>query len=335
MTFREVVERSSNIGTIKFAQRLKRKRYYEYMRNFGFGTRSGIGLPAESAGLLQGVDRWSERSLETLAIGQEISTTALQLVQAFGAIANGGQLMAPKIVKALVAADGQVVEDMRPQVIRRVVSKEVAAKLRDVLAGVVQNGTGKNADLEGLGVAGKTGTAQRAIAGGVGYEEDEYVVSFIGFLPAEKPELLGLVVVDRPQRDKWGSQVAAPVFKRIVERILYLGDGRLSAYRPREATARVEELVVPDLRGTTRRVAQFQAEMRGAKLHFTGVGDVVVYQEPAPGLRSPIPLQVTCVLGRAGDGELEEAKAMPRRQELLLRHLGKQRLNRLVSMRAM
>jgi cell division protein FtsI (penicillin-binding protein 3) len=335
MTFREVLERSSNIGTIKFAQRLERKRYYEYMRNFGFGTRSGIGLPAESAGLLHGVNKWSERSLETLAIGQEISVTALQLVQAFGAIANGGQLMAPKIVKAWVAADGHVIEEMRPQVIRRVISAEVAASLRDILAGVVQRGTGKNAGIEGMSVAGKTGTAQLAIGGGAGYEVDEYVVSFIGFLPAEKPELIGLVVVDRPQREKWGSQVAAPVFKRIAERILYLGDGRLAAHRPREASGKVDEVVVPDLRGTTRQVAQFQAEMRGATLRFAGAGDVVVYQEPAPGSRSATPLQVTCVLGDNGAGKLEETATMPRRQELLLRHLNERTLASLVSMRAM
>ena len=329
LTLRQVLEHSSNIGTIKFARRLESQRYYEYIRNFGFGTRSGLGLPAESTGLLQRVEKWSDRSLETLAIGQEISTTALQLIQAFGAVANGGQLMAPKIVKAVVAADGRVVEEMRPQVIRRVVDEDTAARLRHILAGVVDGGSGKKARLEGVAVAGKTGTAQFAAADGTGYEDNQYIVSFIGFLPAERPELLVLVVVDRPQREKWGGHVAAPVFKRITERILYLGDRRLAAHRSRGTSEAVGEVIVPDLRGTTKPVARFQAEMRGATLAFSGVGDVVVYQEPAPGTRGAMPVQVTCLLGRPGGEGVDEADAIPRRQSLLLRHLGE---NTLVSL---
>ena len=195
-----MLEKSSNIGIIKFTRRLKRKRFYEYIRNFGFGIRSGLGLPAESAGLLEHARNWSERSLETIAMGQEVATTTIQLVQAFGAIANGGMLLAPRVLKATLGASGEVIARTPPQPIRRVVSEATAAELRKILAGAVSNGTGRRAQIEGLAVAGKTGTAQRVAADGNGYDPDANVVSFIGFLPADNPALLCLVVIDNPLR---------------------------------------------------------------------------------------------------------------------------------------
>jgi cell division protein FtsI (penicillin-binding protein 3) len=322
LSFRQVLEKSSNIGIIKIARRLQRQRFYEYIRSFGLGTRSGIGLPAESAGLLEHARKWSDRSLETIAMGQEISVTTLQLIQAFGAIANGGMLMAPRLVKATVGADGQVVEEMPPQPIRRVVSEDTAARLREILSGVVRSGTGRRARLEEVEVAGKTGTAQRVAGNGKGYSADENVVSFIGFLPAENPELLCLVVVDNPQKDKWGGRIAAPAFKHIIERILYLADGDLlvaqsQAGAPEDTTS----LVLPDLRGTTRQVARFQAGLRGLSVQFTGKGDVVVQQEPAPGRPIGEISRISCVLGTAAEEGVARADNIPVRQSLLLQNL--------------
>ncbi|MYA23637.1 MAG: penicillin-binding protein 2, partial [Gemmatimonadetes bacterium] len=160
LLFAQVLEKSSNIGTIKLAQRLSRHRFYEHIRNFGFAIRTGIDLPAETPGLLQEVDQWSRRSLATIAIGQEIGVTALQLAMAYGAIANGGVLMAPRIVAGTIDSDGRLDDRGGPQSIRRVVSRKTAATLSKVLTGVVERGTGQKARIEGVAVAGKTGTAQ-------------------------------------------------------------------------------------------------------------------------------------------------------------------------------
>ena len=321
LSFDQVLEKSSNIGVIKLARLLERRRFYEYIRNFGFGTRSGIGLPAESAGLLQNASKWSDRSLETIAIGQEISVTALQLVQAFGAIANGGMLMAPRILKSTVEPDGQVVEEMQLQPIRRVVSASTAAKLREILTGVVRNGTGHRAQLEGIAVAGKTGTAQRAAANGKGYDPDDNVVSFIGFLPADAPKLLCLVVIDNPQKDKWGGHIAAPAFRRVMEGILHLSDGLLAARLQSDIPGDSTALSLPDLRGMTSQVARFQAGLRGLSVAFLGKGDVVVRQQPPPGPAGKETFKISCVLGTMVDGVAAGTTHIPLRQALLLQNL--------------
>ena len=228
LTLRQVLEQSSNIGAIKLASKIERGNFYDYLRRFGFGTRTGIGLPAESSGLLRHVGEWSHRSLETIAIGQELSVTAIQLALAFGAIANGGVLMAPMILDEVIAENGSVVRKSEPKPVRRVISKETAALVRSTLEGVVSRGTGKRARVDGIAVAGKTGTAQRARLDGGGYDADATVASFVGFLPADDPALLGLIVIDNPKKDRWGGHVAAPAFKRVMERIAFLADSELS-----------------------------------------------------------------------------------------------------------
>ncbi|MBT7552227.1 MAG: PASTA domain-containing protein, partial [Gemmatimonadetes bacterium] len=310
LLFSQVLEKSSNIGLIKFARRLSRPRFYEYIRSFGFATRTGIELPAENSGLLQEVDQWSERSLETIAIGQEIGVTALQLALAYGAIANGGVLMAPRLVAGTVGEDGDFEGRGTPQKVRRVVRREIAATLSEVLAGVVANGTGQRARIAGVAVAGKTGTAQRAAADGSGYDPDASIASFAGFLPAEDPQYVCVVMVENPQIDGWGGHVAAPAFRRVMERILRLPGGILveRAVRPPS----VATLAVPDLRGMTRSVAIFQAEMRGLPVVFSGEGEVVVSQSPAPGMRGRIK-RIECTLGYRevrGGWELRQARLM-------------------------
>ena len=310
LLFSQVLEKSSNIGLIKFARRLSRPRFYEYIRSFGFATRTGIELPAENSGLLQEVDQWSERSLETIAIGQEIGVTALQLALAYGAIANGGVLMAPRLVAGTVGEDGDFEGRGTPQKVRRVVRREIAATLSEVLAGFVANGTGQRARIAGVAVAGKTGTAQRAAADGSGYDPDASIASFAGFLPAEDPQYVCVVMVENPQIDGWGGHVAAPAFRRVMERILCLPGGILveRAVRPPS----VATLAVPDLRGMTRSVAIFQAEMRGLPVVFSGEGEVVVSQSPVPGMRGRIK-RIECTLGYRevrGGWELRQARLM-------------------------
>ena len=325
LTFRQVIGQSSNIGTMKMARRLHRKKFYEYLRNFGFGSRTGIDLPSESAGLLRNAAQWSDRSLETIAMGQEVSVTALQLAMAVGAIANGGTLMAPHLVKEVIGPDGQVVRQFEPQPIRRVISPEAAAKMREILAGVVTEGTGKRAQVEGVTVAGKTGTAQRVAPGGKGYAMGQYVVSFIGFLPVEDPQLLCLVVVDNPKHDKWGASISAPAFRRVMERILCLSDGVLARHSPADSVrADTLQAVIPDLRGMTRKVARFQAGLRGLEIKFEGEGEVVVGQLPPVDSSGKEIGEIVCQLGEEiqpdSSGELSAAT---QRQMLMLQNMPK------------
>ena len=338
LTMAEVVEKSSNIGAIKLVRRMERRDFYEYLRRFGFGTRTGIGLPAESSGLLRSTSTWSERSLETLAIGQELSVTLLQLTQAFGAIANGGMLMTPTMVKGVVDADGRVAEGGSPPVVRRVISKQTSAMMRSILADAVRTGTGKKAGLPGLQVAGKTGTAQRARTDGSGYASDENVASFVGFLPAHAPVLLCAIVVENPIGVKWGGEVAAPVFRRVMERIAATADSPLRPGRPNPRPASYVDAAgpqpadgtsppsdpraLPDFRGMSHAAAADCGRLRGLRIHVSGSGDFVVEQTPAPGTRARDEgVAVHCRLGSVEDVALLEQRQLPSRQAVLLQKL--------------
>ncbi len=324
LSFREVIEKSSNIGTIRFVQRLSRRELYEHLRCFGLGTRTGTELPGEASGMLAQVQNWSDRTLETIAIGQEISLTALQLAVAVSAVANGGRLLTPQIVKGVLHPDGSY-EPRTAAPVRQVISSEVAARMRDILVGVVEKGTGKLARIEGVAIAGKTGTAQKAAKSG-GYERGSYMVSFIGFLPADDPKLLCLVVVDNPRLNAWGGTIAAPAFRRVVERILHLPEGsRLRSPAPGREEEREQLLAsVPDLRGMTRQTARYQASLRGLSVTFAGEGDLVVAQEPAPGVCSRDELgQIVCTLGEVQPADFDFQQVPPglARQVQLLRAL--------------
>ena len=294
LLFAQVLEKSSNIGTIKLAQRLSRPRFYEHIRNFGFAIRTGIDLPAETPGLLQEVDQWSRRSLATIAIGQEIGVTALQLAMAYGAIANGGVLMAPRLVAGTIGPDGQFEDRGGPQPVRRVVSRKTAATLSEVLTRAVEKGTGQKAHIKGVAVAGKTGTAQRALADGSGYDPNASIASFVGFLPADNPQYVCVIMVENPRVNGWGGYVAAPAFRRAMKRIISLPGGLLvepaAKHPPKKGPA------VPDLRGMPMPMARFQAQMRGLPVVFSGAGTVVVNQSPLPGRADRVE-QINCTLG--------------------------------------
>ncbi len=325
LTASEVMTNSSNIGMVKLARTLRRAELYEALRAFGFGTRTGTGLPAESAGLLHPAQEWSERSLATIAIGQEISVTAVQLVQAFGAIANGGQLMAPRLLAEIRGANGEVLRRTEPQSVRRVISAETAVILQQMLRGVVRDGTGRNAAIEGIDVAGKTGTAQRARPGGGGYADDEYVSSFIGFLQAPGgAHYIGLVVVENPRIGKYGGTVAAPPFRRAMERILAL-DGSPSAgpvVALDAAHTPPSQETVPDLRGLPLARARVQAARRGLTLHLQGQGPLVVSQDPSPTAGGSGSV-IVCRLGSADDVPPSmPSRRTPLRQAVLMRKLG-------------
>jgi cell division protein FtsI (penicillin-binding protein 3) len=326
LSVRQVLEKSSNIGTIRLTQRLSRRDLYEHLRRFGFAARTGADLPGEAAGVLAGVHTWSDRTLETIAIGQEVSVTALQLAQAVCAVANGGMLLTPQIVKGVQRPDGTF-EPMAPTPVRQVISPATAAKMRDMMTGVVEKGTGKLARIEGVSIGGKTGTAQKAANGAYG---NSVVASFVGFLPAEDPQLLCLVVVDNPRLNAWGAQAAAPAFRQVVERVMQLPGGLslpLQDPTPDENEKKEEDeagkklwTAVPDLRGMSPQVALYQADLRGLPVTFSGKGEIVVAQEPAPGARQGEELDaVSCVLGDTRPPASDEIPAELARQAVLLR----------------
>ena len=220
MTFEEALAQSSNVGIIKTAMSVGEKRLFEYLRSFGFGEKTEIDLPGESAGIVRDPSRWSSRTLASMAIGQEIAVTPIQLLTAVSAIANGGWILKPYVVSEVSDPHGHRVLERSPQVKRRPISHQTAETLVDLLENAVANGTGKRAFLSGYRVAGKTGTAQKFDRSLGAYSPSKVMGSFVGFVPANNPRLAMLVMIDEPQTEKWGGVVAAPVFRNVAERVL-------------------------------------------------------------------------------------------------------------------
>ncbi|MDP3730489.1 MAG: penicillin-binding transpeptidase domain-containing protein, partial [Candidatus Omnitrophota bacterium] len=219
LTFKEVIEKSSNIGTVKVARLFGADRMYKYIKLFGFHDRTGLDLPGEVVGMNRPVSRWSGGSMYAIPMGHEVTTTAIQLACAISVIADNGFLVRPRIVKEILDANGRVIKEFPPVVRSKVISPQTALKMRSILMGVVQTGTGKKAMVEEYSVGGKTGTAQKVEPGGL-YSHDKFVASFIGFAPAEKPVLSVVVCVDEPHPVYYGGDVAAPVFKNVVDESL-------------------------------------------------------------------------------------------------------------------
>ncbi len=304
LRFREVVEHSSNIGVVKVAEMLGGDRLYRYARAFGFGAETGIGLPGEVKGILKPPSAWSGRSLASIAVGQEVSVTAMQMACAYAAVANGGVLMRPQVVLEVVGPERKILRRMKPEPIRRVISEATARKLVEILEGVVERGTGREAMIPGVRVAGKTGTAQRPREGGRGYAPGEFVASFVGFLPAESPELLCLIVIDTPREGGYyGGKVAAPVFKRIVERVLALPGHPFSRRVQELLEGEPRTVLVPDLRGLPPDEAVQTLREVGVKGEVRGIGGVVVKQYPEPGSKVPYGGRVVLTLGGEGRSE--------------------------------
>ena len=225
LNLKNVLKYSSNIGASKIGEKLGKKKYYEYIKKFGFGERTGIDLPGETAGSVRPPKNWSKIAIDTISFGQGISVTAIQLISALSVIANKGYLMKPYLVKQIVTPEGKVIKEFTSKTVRRVISEKTAGQVRSLLkTTVLRDGTGTMAYIDGYKVAGKTGTSQKADLSSGGYLKDMYIASFIGFVPADDPEIAILVVIDEPKGNYYGGQVAAPVFKKIAEKTLhYLG----------------------------------------------------------------------------------------------------------------
>lgn len=226
---KEIIQHSSNIGAVKIALSMGERLIWENIKKFGFGKLTGIELPGEEKGLLYDYKTWPASTIGALAIGQSISVTPLQLLNAVCAIANGGFLLEPHIVKEI--KDFESPQNTLPlDENSRILSEDTVLTLKDIMLSVVESGTGTRAQIEGVKVCGKTGTAEKVNLNGVGYSEGRVITSFIGFAPYEQPEIAIIVVVDEPQGSEntvWGGTVAAPVFKEIMEFSL----NRLKVYK--------------------------------------------------------------------------------------------------------
>ncbi len=307
LTVREILKHSSNIGTAKIAQKLGKDKFYQYVREFGFGGKTGVDLPGEVSGLLRPVNQWTTVDQATIAFGQGVSVTAVQLVSAFSAIANKGVLMKPYIVKGIVDENNRMAREFKPTVVRQVISAPTAMRMASMLTDVVVDGTGKNARIMNVSVAGKTGTAQKYDAAARRYSSEKVRTSFIGFFPAEEPRVVIFVMIDEPQRDKWGGVAAAPVFRNIGEQILRCYDGGagdvltaeaqpkqevaakpsaikfVAAQSEAPAEAMAAESLMPDFRGMAMKRVLRLSRQHGIVLNAVGSG-WAVKQDPSPGV---------------------------------------------------
>ena len=305
LSFSKILQVSSNIGFTKVAEKLKKDRYFKYIEKFGFGRSTGIDVPGEVPGLLRKAESWSAIDLATHAFGQGISATPMQMVMAYAAIANGGFLMRPYITHRVISPQGEVVLENQPHVVRRVVSEKTAKQLASMLSQVTtEGGTGAMANIEGFEVAGKTGTAQKADPVHGGYS-NKRVGSFVGFVPANNPRLVALVLIDEPEGSVYGGVVAAPVFRNIAQGALRrmmvapqktealpiaanIAQGELPLRRivklSSESAAAGNDTQVPDFIGLSMREALEKAQLSKIKVKLQGNG-YVVKQLPAAGDR--------------------------------------------------
>ena len=306
LTVREILKYSSNIGSAKIAQKMGKEKFYNYIQNFGFGSKTGIDLPGESAGALRPVKNWVPVDTAMIAFGQGVSVTAIQLISAVSAIANNGVLMKPYVVRGIADKDNHLVKLYTPTVVRKVISPDTARRLTNMLMEVVgaEDGTGKNAKIVNVSVAGKTGTSQKFdFTRGV-YSSEKVRTSFMGFFPAENPQVAILVILDEPQRDKWGGVASAPVFKKIAEQILncFKTNIRETPVFEKEKTDKVQLVSaqqilapsnaaeddgssMPDFSGLTIREAMKKAKAESIELKISGNGWAVRQYPPA---RTPL-----------------------------------------------
>ncbi|MBH5316906.1 stage V sporulation protein D [Paenibacillus sp. GSMTC-2017] len=284
-TFLEVVENSCNPGFVTLGNRLGKDMLFNYIKNFGFGTKTGIDIGGEENGILFKLSQVGPVELATTAFGQGVSVTPIQQIAAVSAAINGGTLYKPHVAKALINRDtGETIQTMEPEVVRTVISEETSKQVREALESVVAKGTGRNAFIDGYRVGGKTGTAQKVINGR--YSTNEHIVSFIGFAPADDPQIVIYVAVDNPQGIQFGGVVAAPIVRNIMEDSLTILE-----VPPREKQIdRVYKygdtpiVTVPNLLGKS--VADLYEDLNmNFNLTSAGSGQFVVRQAPAAGTR--------------------------------------------------
>ncbi len=302
-----VFEQSSNIGFAKLVQRIDDEKFFKYLRGFGFGNYTSVTLPGETPGRLRKPNEWSKVSKAYLSFGYEISVTPIQMITAYSALINGGVLYEPQLVHREITSDGKLVNEFKPKEVRRVISEETSKVMRNLLAGVVKNGTGKKAFSELIQVGGKTGTSQKLVNGK--YSKSEYNSSFIGFFPVEDPQVVCLIFINSPDQGKYGGLVAAPIFKNVAERLVTTDTDKFQQYlnpellrnlkfveeqnfnekNSKSETTSVElkkislsdNNIMPDLKNCSVKDAIFILTKLGIKYKINGSGIIVSQSIPA------------------------------------------------------
>ncbi len=299
LSFAEVIKNSSNVGTIKVAQQIGRENLFQYAVRYGFGNQSNIRFPGEENGILHPLHKWSELTLAQVAIGQGISCTALQLAYAYAAIANGGWLLKPRLIRNIQTQNGALIYRSKKEIIRQVADFRTMQTLREFLRLTVKSGTAMEANVYGMAIAGKTGTAQKVTP--EGYSKTDYIATFVGFFPANQPKLLCAVILDNPKGDNHtGGAVCAPVVREVFKRIVNVSEdfffeqkssenkriaqrdqtdnkvGILTAsYVPQVIKDGDYPLRMPDLIGMTSRRAISILQRLGMQIKIEGSGRVI------------------------------------------------------------
>ena len=313
----QIIQHSSNIGIIKIIEKVGPKTLYYISRDFGFGSKTGIKLDGEVKGTLNPFVNWSAVSLGQIAMGHEVGVTAIQLAMAYCAIANGGYLLQPKLIRQVIDSQNLSLHIEEPVIIRKIANESTMHDIKKMLRNVILNGTGINAEISGWKVAGKTGTAQKWLDGK--YSNDKFISNFVGFFPVENPQLLSLIILDEPRQPyHWGGQGAAVAFKRIMKRIISMDDsisppikeksdqdfeiikisdknGIITDLNKKEnflvalsaETKIAEKVEVPELRGLSMRKAMIALNDKGIISDMSGSGKVI-WQSPKPGTKVKI-----------------------------------------------
>jgi cell division protein FtsI/penicillin-binding protein 2 len=321
LTFREAFVLSSNVVFAKASLNLDPEEFFKFIRLFGFGAKTGIQLLGESPGSLAPIEQWSKRTQITMAFGQEIAATPLQVASAYAAIANDGVMLAPRLIKSVVDAGTGTPKEFDSVRVRRVVSEDTARRLRNFCRSVVQDGTGTRANLSYIELSGKTGTAEKAAAGG-GYSASRFVASFVGFAPHHAPEVVCLVILDEPSYDnRFGGISAAPVFAKVMMAIANstsMFDDALAVDVREEDIVRAEgDWVAPNFLRLDRERAMERARNLELNVLCSGDGKEVIGQEPGPGVAigrdDVIRLHLSEGLSSARGRKIPDLKGLPLR----------------------
>jgi len=326
LTPREIITKSSNVGIAKIAERIGSTRLYEKFIALGFGQKTALNMTGESSGMFAKLQNWDGYTLHSVAFGQAISTTALQLATAYSAIANGGKLMKPIIVESIRDDEGRIVEQYEPSVLRTVSTPAVTDTVKSYLQGVVDSGTARHIKMDYIQVGGKTGTAQKNIAGTRGYSEGKYSSVFVGMFPIEKPQMVVVVFYDEPAPGfHFGSTSSAPTFKKIVENILFMPDCQILPYNERLMQT---TLTMPNLIGMHLFQAESSLNRYGFQYKVEGPdsASVVINQFPKPGVTVDPHYPITLKIGPNADKKapMHETGTMPNLVGLTLREALKQ-----------
>ena len=327
LSFQEAIEMSSNIVLAKVGKIIGGEKLYRQARDFGFGMETGIDLPGEVRGVLKKPsDRdWSITTLQSMSYGYEIGATPLQIACAYAAVANKGVLMKPFVIAKVKDADGKTIAEQKPQAIRRVMSQRTLSELISAFEGVVERGTGKEAHINGVRIAGKTGTSRKYLNGK--YEENNYTASFIGFFPVEDPQVVCLVMMDNPKtKGYYGGSTSGPIFQSIAERLI------ATSYKFSRTTIAQDPTVngtvsVPDVRMLQPSLAKKMLSNYGLNCQTFGTGTIVIKQTPEPGKKVEKGEAVSLILNGESIVSFDGMIAVPDVRGMSIRRA----MNRLVS----